>query len=415
MPELKKIQLENRDGLPIVPLTMAWSVLFRKSEDISVPRSDTHDFAISPVQVEGEPVNMVSTEGWSHSKFMPVKPGNYYMVSTSTHDEDSSDVCASFYKLFTDAEHNAILSSMNGIPYTDTSNNSLLQAPENASYLVINTGRKDGSTVVAFADIAVLHVETLQRRVEKTDVANMNNELQKDLGVLYRLETVGLEDVMNAGSAYTPQIESLYENADILDSKEFPFDLRYTIEPDFNNGAFKNYITVDVKEYGNKSPKLSLMYIDKTYGGVTERIYKSYSTSSSVELETPIQYGKETFTFHAEKLMSIKEDTETATKYLCFIGANPAQTATESITTGLTKYLVDRIDMNIEVSTTNGDYIWFILPEELYIKSVRSSGFEVPLHGAPSRLNVFGFGAYNAYRTNKPLGDAVWKLSVKQA
>ena len=257
--------------------------------------------------------------------------------------------------------------------------------------------------------------ETLQEKVEKTDIGYMKAQRESDVNTLKDLTSNGIDDIHTAGSPYQPQLDSISGDIKRMDEQEYPLRVDYSIEPFFSAGVYRNLIRVRVEEYETGTPKLAYLSIEKGYNGVVEQIYESYKTMNYAEVESTIQYGKEDFRFRAHKQNSDKEVTLVTSRYLCFIGTSTASAATETMATGLTKVLVEDLDMTVDIATEEGEYIWFIVPKQLYIKEIRSSGFEVTLDEPVAKINVLDYGKFNAYRTLNPLGTATWRLVVKQA
>ena len=71
---------------------------------------------------------------------------------------------------------------------------------------------------------------------------------------------------------------------------------------------------------------------------------------------------------------------------------------------------VSNVSFNPTITTTNGQYIWIIVPSYLTVNKVTSQGFNVTLQ--PAQSITTSLGSFKAYRTTNTLTAQTWNLVI---
>lgn len=250
----------------------------------------------------------------------------------------------------------------------------------------------------------------IEEQINYMDPAKISIEEIDALAAIGDSTENAINEIISGGSEYRAGIDTLAMHIKELDAKEFPLEISYKITPNFSR--YENTIDVTLKEYDTGEPNLNEEYVEKwvndSYVG---KIYDPLEYQSSFSFVSPIQGMKETFKFVAGTVNE-KSDEKSAVRYLCFYGANKAASMTSSIALGLTKTLTTGVSFNPTIKTTEGQYIWLIVPRYLSINKVKSAGFDVTLTEEPQYVQIGDFGMYRCYRTLNALADATWKLTI---
>lgn len=99
-----------------------------------------------------------------------------------------------------------------------------------------------------------------------------------------------------------------------------------------------------------------------------------------------------------------------ATRYICYAGGNMEDTISEKVINSLKTYSSANVAFNPMVTTTNGQYIWIIVPSYLTVNKVTSQGFNVTLQ--PAQSITASLGSFKAYRTTNTLTAQTWNLVI---
>ena len=99
-----------------------------------------------------------------------------------------------------------------------------------------------------------------------------------------------------------------------------------------------------------------------------------------------------------------------AARYICYAGGNMEDTISEEVINSLKTYSSTDVAFNPTVTTTNGQYIWIIVPSYLTVNKVTSQGFNVTLQ--PAQSITTSLGSFKAYRTTNTLTAQTWNLVI---
>lgn len=99
-----------------------------------------------------------------------------------------------------------------------------------------------------------------------------------------------------------------------------------------------------------------------------------------------------------------------AARYICYAGGNMEDTISGKVINSLKTYSSTDVAFNPTVTTTNGQYIWIIVPSYLTVNKVTSQGFNVTLQ--PAQSITTSLGSFKAYRTTNTLTAQTWNLVI---
>lgn len=99
-----------------------------------------------------------------------------------------------------------------------------------------------------------------------------------------------------------------------------------------------------------------------------------------------------------------------AARYICYAGGNMEDTISEKVINSLKTYSSTDVAFNPTVTTTNGQYIWIIVPSYLTVNKVTSQGINVTLQ--PAQSITTSLGSFKAYRTTNTLTAQTWNLVI---
>lgn len=99
------------------------------------------------------------------------------------------------------------------------------------------------------------------------------------------------------------------------------------------------------------------------------------------------------------------------TRYICYAGALSKDTLDASDIESLTIAYATGVAFNPSVATSNNQYIWLVIPGNLSINKVTSSGFDVTLDSAVTTITT-SLRIFKAYRTANQLTENTWNLII---
>lgn len=99
-----------------------------------------------------------------------------------------------------------------------------------------------------------------------------------------------------------------------------------------------------------------------------------------------------------------------ATRYICYAGGSNSSTVSSQVIDTFRMYSSSNVSFNPTITTTNGQYIWIIVPSYLTVNKVTSQGFNVTLQ--PAQSITTSLGSFKAYRTTNTLTAQTWNLVI---
>lgn len=200
-------------------------------------------------------------------------------------------------------------------------------------------------------------------------------------------------------------IQNVDENLAKLNDTVYPITLDFTITP--NVGTMQTEVKYSVSSEGKPFMPDTLQISKQANDGLFKVLSNTPSTGGT--LSDAIEGAREIFKFSVEKKGRTGKSTS-QTRYLFYLGGNPAATMSAEILNTLNKVSATGVSFNPQITTKDNDYIWLVVPSYLSINSVTSAGFDVTLAVPQTITN--NLGSFKAYRTANPLTAATWNLVI---
>ena len=194
---------------------------------------------------------------------------------------------------------------------------------------------------------------------------------------------------------------------DELDYAVFPIDLKMTVKA--NSDVTSNSIVYHIKRKGVTfvPDNITIKRQVGSYGDLVQ-VY----SGSTADGTTTATISGNAEGFIAEAVKGNKSNTVTDVKYVCYFGANTNETvASVEDFSGLTKVQTTSINVTRKIQTNSDEFIWIIVPNELFINRVTSSGFDVSLNEPVNVTTTLG--TFKAYRSKNALDSASWTLKIE--
>lgn len=99
-----------------------------------------------------------------------------------------------------------------------------------------------------------------------------------------------------------------------------------------------------------------------------------------------------------------------AERYICYAGGSNSSTISSQVIDTFRMYSSSNVSFNPTITTTNGQYMWIIVPSYLTVNKVTSQGFNVTLQ--PAQSITTSLGSFKAYRTTNTLTAQTWNLVI---
>ena len=204
------------------------------------------------------------------------------------------------------------------------------------------------------------------------------------------------EDVMK-------QFLQLSESVSALQDTVYPITLGLNIN--YVSNAYS--VNFTVRNQGKAFIPDTLL-LSKTLANGTVKTLSNIPASDGVA-STPVESNREIFKLDiAAKGHTSKSTSQT--RYICYAGADSAATISADIVAKFGMKSTTGVSFNPSVTTAAGQYIWLIVPIDLTINKVTSSGFDVTLSAAQTVTT--SLGNFKAYRTANTLTAATWNLVI---
>lgn len=218
-----------------------------------------------------------------------------------------------------------------------------------------------------------------------------------------------LRKVINAAAGLPEDLVKVIQDVDVsiakLNDTVYPITLGLAVSP--NTGTMQTDIEYSVTSDG-KSLIPDTLEITKQVNDNIPKVLTNAKVASGT-VQTKIEGGREVFKFAVTKAGRTGKSTS-ATRYLCYYGSSSVKDMTAETMNTLSKVSSTDVSFNPIITTNTGDYIWLVVPSDLSISRVTSSGFDVTL-SAPQTITT-PLGTFKAYRTANTLTAETWKLVI---
>lgn len=278
-------------------------------------------------------------------------------------------------------------------PMSFTSNEEFAFAMLDAEGKLLFGIRNDGSVYQCAVD------DLTQAKLDEI-INTIGLDVQEKIDVL----SVRTEDIYNTLEGFSGEtLNALAE----LDDALFPIEVQFSVVGD--SAVSKNTISYSLKRKNVPFTPDTVTIGKQLNDGQVQTIHTATTPSGSIE--SPIEANAEGFVVKAVKAGKTPKSA-TAVRYVCFYGGNVAESGmTMDVMSGLTKVETSTANINPKISTHSGEFIWIIVPNELFINRVTSEGFDVTMK-EPEQI-VTSMGIFKGYRTLNRLADANWALKVE--
>ena len=216
-----------------------------------------------------------------------------------------------------------------------------------------------------------------------------------------------LKDAIEAATGLPSDVLEQFQNLseDIADLQDSVYPITLSMNIAFD-GTYHT-VNFSVRNRGEAFVGDTLS-LTKTLGS-GEVITLTNIPTAGDTVQSPIEYNKEIFKLEVGANGHTAKNTS-ATRYICYAGGNASDTFTAEVQQTLNIYSSTDVSFNPTVTTTDGQYIWIIVPSYLTVNKVTSQGFNVTLQSAQSITT--SLGSFKAYRTTNALTAQTWNLII---
>lgn len=242
-----------------------------------------------------------------------------------------------------------------------------------------------------------------------------NSKIADNTLSIGKLDTELRETLMAATGLPEELIETIQDVDRSIYSIEdtiYPMSVEVVATTDFT--GMETTLAYEVKWKGKEFAPDSII-IHKTFDGEGKDIVVA-SPSAKGSITTPIEGIKEDFAITIAYDGKTSQSASLPTRYLGYIGKNSADTLAAEGIDNFSK-MIFHLDedggirpFKKNVSTSNYDYIWVVVPEEVSVGLVASQGLPVTV-AEPQSISD-SLGRFNAYRSLNPLTEETWELVI---
>lgn len=199
------------------------------------------------------------------------------------------------------------------------------------------------------------------------------------------------------------QFQNLSENVADLQDSVYPITLSMNIA----FGGTYHTVNFSVRNRGEAFVGDTLS-LTKTLGSGAVITLTNMPTADGTA-QSQVESNREIFKLEVGAEGHTAKSTSAA-RYICYAGGSMEDTISEKVINSLKTYSSTNVAFNPTVTTTNGQYIWIIVPSYLTVNKVTSQGFNVTLQ--PAQSITTSLGSFKAYRTINSLTEATWDLII---
>lgn len=209
------------------------------------------------------------------------------------------------------------------------------------------------------------------------------------------------------------EVDKMQKNIDELLDNAFPI----TISLSASKSGMNTEITLSITENGVKYVPDTITLTQTSFKQITETttfdgIRDGYEAASgdSLTIDTPIKANREIFALFVSSEGRTPKSTS-ITRYICYSGASLKEALDASDIESLTMAYATGVAFNPSVTTGDSQYLYLVIPSNLTINKVTSSGFDVTLDSTVTTVTT-SLGTFKVYRTANQLTENTWNLVI---
>ena len=258
---------------------------------------------------------------------------------------------------------------------------------------------------------------------EKIFMKNAQGEIARfasDTALQSLRQAVGIATDGNDGFRYNTLVSYLSGNTNMIDALDDVAARARYITPSIETNFKVEMVTETNNDITTTQPKYSFniecdineVTVTKVVGNTTNLLYSGTSktfTSGTTMEATEEKYILE---FVPSSVPNIRIQ-EILYAYLCCTTATPEQTIDGNSTAQLNVFITTENEIDTEVSTSSGDYIWFMIPSTTKIKEITSDDIDIVVDNANTNTLTAQIGSLTCYRTSNQLIRNEWKPKIQ--
>lgn len=267
--------------------------------------------------------------------------------------------------------------------------------------------------VVQFSADGVMENKLTEQGIRLSDTLGLSAKTENDTTYFEYKPTSELLKgfgTMNESVDYLAgQVKNCLELIQSVKSSVFMLSTDFTVEP--NEACTEEVITYATTNNGVVTTPKSVV-ITKILSDTVTQTLLSVQNQSTGTVTSSISLAKEIFTIKVEpNLEGAMSNLLEVTRYLCFVGHSPKETLTMNDVESFSKCVSDGIQLKKEVITSDNEYIWICVPQELRVYYVTNDGMQVPCY-AETLSVITNWGTMTCYRSNALLLANTWSLVI---
>lgn len=271
------------------------------------------------------------------------------------------------------------------------------------------TIRDENITESKLANSAVTTVKIMDSAIVTDKIAdkNVTNEKIADDTLTLDKFDADLRNSLEAATGLPSDILEQFQNLseDIADLQDSVYPITLSMNIAF--GGTYHTVNFSVRNRGEAFVGDTLS-LTKTLGSGAVITLTNIPTADGTA-QSQVESNREIFKLevgakgHTTKNIS-------ATRYICYAGGSNSSTISSQVIDTFRMYSSSNVSFNPTITTTNGQYIWIIVPSYLTVNKVTSQGFNVTLQ--PAQSITTSLGSFKAYRTTNTLTAQTWNLVI---
>lgn len=216
-----------------------------------------------------------------------------------------------------------------------------------------------------------------------------------------------LKGVIEAATGLPSDILKQFQNLseDIADLQDSVYPITLSMNIAF--GDIYHTVNFSVRNRGEAFVGDTLS-LTKTLGSGAVITLKNIPTADGTA-QSQVESNREIFKLEVGAEGHTAKSTS-ATRYICYAGGSNSSTVSSQVINTFRMYSSSNVSFNPTITTTNGQYIWIIVPSYLTVNKVTSQGFNVTLQ--PAQSITTSLGSFKAYRTTNTLTAQTWNLVI---
>lgn len=189
----------------------------------------------------------------------------------------------------------------------------------------------------------------------------------------------------------------------------------YAVDSNFKveaNTGLTEYIVAYETTYEDKPVSPKACKVTKYVNDNPGKVILENSNVSGTTVTSNIEGNKERYVLEVTPDASIafKSKSE-VTRYVFYVGSISGDTISSEDIEKLDKHIGDGERLIVKENSSNGQYMWFVIPDSLNVQSITSEGIDVKLSDNVQDLSN-DLGNFKCYRSNKLLTSANWNIII---